>query len=96
MRFPTAPTLNHGTVRGGKFLTTATLHNIFSEGKRTVSANDCPKEYIKAWLEGEQASCESGPDSCNYHINSEEAYWWERGYMAAEELTASLSNESGE
>ena len=61
-----------------------------------MSANDCPKEHTKAWLEGEQASFDEEPNSCHYHINSEETYWWERGYIAAEELTASLSNESGQ
>lgn len=45
-----------------------------------------PGQYRKQYLEGEQASFDEDPHSCRYAVGSEEAYWWNRGYEAAEDL----------
>lgn len=44
------------------------------------------KKYFQQWLEGEQASFDETPDACHYRISSEEAYWWNQGFNAAEAL----------
>lgn len=45
-----------------------------------------PPEYRKQHLEGEQASFDEQPHSCGNAVGSEEEYWWNRGYEAAEDL----------
>lgn len=56
----------------------------------------CPPEYSQQWLEGEQASFDEDPDACPYRLFSEEAFWWQQGFDAAEAVTAELNEGPGD
>lgn len=54
----------------------------------------CPPEYRKQWFEGERASFDDEPHSCRYQSGTDEAFWWDRGFAAAEAVTAAVNEET--
>jgi len=56
----------------------------------------CPPEFIRQWMEGEQASFNESPDACPYRLDSDAAYWWQMGFDAAEAVTATLNESLGD